>query len=205
MNQFCILFEQLYHHLYGIGNLLLIIQQNLLTDNFRYEETSRLIGQRVFLKVRRRLRHQFLNPTLHIIDIEISKRRNRDNLSLRKNLFPLLHQSLQLHLIGLVYFVDKQQNRTILLLNLLKEMFILINSLNYICHIKEHIRIIQCRFREIKHGLLQLIIRLQDSRRIGIDYLHIIGIDNSHDTMTCSLRLRCNNRQTLAHQPIHQG
>ena len=53
MNTILFFLELFYRHLTSIRNLFIVRLQYFLADNFRYEETSRLIGQSIFLEKRR--------------------------------------------------------------------------------------------------------------------------------------------------------
>ena len=73
---------------------------------------------------------------LHIINIKVRKRGNRNDLSLRKNLFPMGYHLFQFGLITGIDLVDQQQDRTFHRLDPLEEFFIFIDCLNDIGHIE---------------------------------------------------------------------
>ena len=55
VNSFIRLLETLYRNFHTIGNFLIIVQQNLFSDNFANKETSGLIRQLVFIEIGRRI------------------------------------------------------------------------------------------------------------------------------------------------------
>ena len=51
MDTISLLLEGLYHDLHRVGDLLLVVEEYLLTNDLRHEEAGRAIGQRILLKV----------------------------------------------------------------------------------------------------------------------------------------------------------
>lgn len=62
MDMVVILFETFHDDLYRVRDLLVVIAEDLLTDNLRDEELSRLVRQLVLVEVSRTLREQFFDP-----------------------------------------------------------------------------------------------------------------------------------------------
>ena len=60
------------------------------------------------------------------------------------------------------------------------------------------------RLREIEHRLLQLVVRRENTWRIGIDDLHIVGIYDTHDAVAGRLGFGGNDRNPLSDERIHQ-
>ena len=117
---------------------------------------------------------------------------------------PLLYNVTQFLWVALVNFVDEQEHRNLHFLDLFQEVDVLLRILYHIGHIKQHVGIRQRTLREGEHHLLHLVVWLQDARGIRKHDLHIIGIHDTHDTMTSGLRLEGSDADTLAHQLIHQ-
>lgn len=117
---------------------------------------------------------------------------------------PLLHDITQFLRVALVNLIDEQEHRYSHLLYLFEEVDVLLRILDDIGDIKQDIGISQCTLRESEHHLLHLVVWLQDARGIRKHDLHIIGIHDTHDTMTSGLRLEGSDADTLAHQLIHQ-
>ena len=140
----CIFLKFLHYYFYRIGNLLIIIQQDLFTDYLVDKKTGRLISPLILIKIRRGIRQEVFDPLHHIVYIKLRSCRNRNNFSLRKQLFPLFYQFHKLFLISQVYFINQQQNRRRLLTYFLNKFVILIRSFNHVCHIKQDICISQC-------------------------------------------------------------
>jgi GTP-binding protein Era len=55
------------------------------------------------------------------------------------------------------------------------------------------------------YRLLKLIVRLQYSRSIREDNLHILRIKNTHNTMASCLSLESRDGDTFPHQQVHQS
>jgi len=148
-------FLKLFHdNLHRIGNLFIVVEQNLFPDNLIHEETGRLIRPLILSKIRRRIGQQFFDPLHHIVYIELWCSRNRNNFGLGKQLFPFFHQLYQFFLICKIYLIDEQENRHRHLTHLFHKLIILIRRLHHVRYIKQDIRIRQCRSRKIQHRLL---------------------------------------------------
>ena len=57
-------------------------------------------------------------------------------------------------------------------------------------NIQHHIGIADGTAHEVHHRLLQLVCGLQNTRRVGIDDLEIVAIDDTHNAVARGLRLR---------------
>ena len=75
----------------------------------------------------------------------------------------------------------------------------------HVGHIQQHVGIGERAPYETHHRLLQLIIRIEYPRRIGIDDLEIVAVDDPHNPVAGRLRLRRDNRQAFPDQRVHQG
>ena len=67
----------------GVGDLLLIVEEDLLTDDLGDEETGRLVGEGVLLEVGWRERDEALDTLLQGLYIEVVQRRERYDLRQR--------------------------------------------------------------------------------------------------------------------------
>ena len=154
MNLLRLFLKLLYDHFHRIGNLLVVVEQNLFPDNLIHEETGRLVRPLILSKIRRRIGQQFFDSLHHIVHIELRCSRNRNNFGLGKQFFPIFHQLYQFFLICKIYLIDEQEHRHRHLAYLLHKLIILIRRLHHVSHIKQDIRIRQCRSRKIQHRLL---------------------------------------------------
>ena len=65
------LLKRLHPHLYRVRDFLVVVEQNLLADNLRHEETGWLVGQLVLVEERRRVGQKLLDATHEHIDAEL--------------------------------------------------------------------------------------------------------------------------------------
>ena len=86
----------------------------------------------------------------------------------------------------------------------LKEVGIAVGVVLHLGDIQEDVRVHKGRTGELEHLTLELVVRREDTRGVGIDHLEILAVDDSHDTMAGSLRLRCDDRKTFADQGVHE-
>ena len=82
MNLTVVLLEALHDNLNGIGNLLVIEQQDFLTDNLADKEAGGLIGELVLIKEGGTLGQQFLDTFQDEIRAKLILGRDRQNLGL---------------------------------------------------------------------------------------------------------------------------
>ena len=205
MNALFIFFETLYPYFHRIRDFLVIIEKYFLSNNLRDEETSRLISQLVLVKESRRLWQQFLDALQEHIYAKLVFGRNRKDFRIWQEGVPLLYDVSQLVLITLIDFIDQEQHWDSHFLDLFEEVHILLWILDHISHIEQNISIRQGAFRESQHHLLHLVIGFQNTRSVGKHNLHIISIDDTHDTMTGCLSLEGSDTDTLPHQLVHQS
>ena len=118
---------------------------------------------------------------------------------------PLLNGVAECLLVALVDFVDEQKHRNGHILHLVEEVHVLLGVLHYVGDVEQHVCILQCRFGECEHRLLQLVVGFQNTGSIGENYLGVVLVDYAHDTVARGLRLECGNADALAYQLIHQG
>ena len=205
MDTLRILLELLYHNFHSIRNFLVIIKQNLFTDNFCHKKTGRLVGPLILIEIRRTVRQQILDTLHYHIHTEFGNGGDWNDFRLRNQLMPFFHAFHQSVLVAQIYLIDKQQDRNLHLANLFDEFHILIRFFHHIGYIEQHISVRQSRFREIQHGLLQFIVWLQHSWSVGEHNLHFIRIQNPHNPVTGSLCLEGSDRDSFANQQIHQS
>lgn len=205
------LLEALYSHLARVRNLLVVELQDLLADDLGDEETSWFVGELIFIEVRRTLWQELLDLAHQDVGAEAMERRDRDDLCLWEALMPLLHFLDKLGLGDEVHLIehhdDLWSHRSLVfghLLHFLQEDLILLRTLNGIGQVKQYISILQSSCRESQHRLMELGHRLEDTRSIAVDNLHVFGIDNTHDAMTGGLRLVGDDTDTLTDEGIHQ-
>ena len=95
MDTFFVLLELLHTNLHRIRYLFIVIEQNLLTDDFRNKETGRLIRQLILVKIGRAFRQQILYALKQYVYSELILSRNRQNLCVRQKGMPLGHNIIK--------------------------------------------------------------------------------------------------------------
>ena len=198
------LLKLLDHHLAGVGNLLIVVQKNLLADDFRHEKARRFVCPLVFLEVRRRIGKQLFDARQDAVDSELRLRRNREDLGRGQDFFPRLDEFHDTRLIRQVDFVDQHQDRHLHALHLRDEVGVFVGLLHHIRHVEQHIGVLQRTFGEGEHRLLEFIVGFQHARGVREDDLRIVGVDNAHNAVARGLRLEGCDRNALAHEQIHE-
>ena len=207
--------EALHAHLHRVGYLLVVVEQYLLADNLRHEEAGRLVGQLVLVEVGRTFGQQFPDAFQQHVRAKLVLRRNGQNLGLGQQRVPLLHNRSQrsittssafslLPSTKLVNLVNQQQHGNLHLLHLLQEVHVLFRVLHHVGHVEQHVRILQGRFRESQHRLLQLVVGLQHTRGVAEHYLHVVCVDDAHDAMARRLGLERCYGNALSYQLVHE-
>ena len=114
----------------GVGDLLLIVEEDLLTDDLGDEEARGAVGQCVLLEVWRRGRDEAVDALLLGLEIVVDEGRDGDDLRLRKLLVPALHELDELILSREVYLINKEEYGALDPTDALEEEFILIGRLD---------------------------------------------------------------------------
>ena len=202
--KFLTFFEFVNQHLARVRNFLFVVQEDFLAYNLLNEKALRTVGEFVLIEVGRIFGQQFLNLLENLGRVELVQRRNGINVGVGQHIAPHLNLCLKFGLVAQVYLVDKQDNRDIFLANLLKILAVLVECLDHICHIHNNIGIDQRCIDKLQHCFLQLVVRLQNARRVRVNHLKIVAIDNAHYAVARGLRLVGDNGQPLAHKGVHQ-
>ena len=61
--------------------------------------------------------------------------------------------------------------------------------LDRVGNVEQHVGVLQRTAHETHHRLLELVVGFENTRRIRVNYLKIIAIDNAHNAVARSLRL----------------
>ena len=203
-----VLLEPFDDDLNRIRYLLVIIAQYLLTDNLRDEELRRFVGELVLVEICRILRQKFLYTLHQDVNTELIRGRDGKDLRIGQQRMPLLDEGTKAF-VGItarefVNLVDKQNDRYGHLTDAVEEILILLGIFYNIGNIKEDVSIGKRTFRELKHHLLHLVVRLENAGSVGEYYLAVSLIDDTHDTMARGLGLERGNGNLLADELIHQ-
>ena len=191
-------------HFAAIGNLLPIVEQDLLPDDFRSEESQVAVCEGILVVPRRADRKPLHDRVEDAVQIEALLRRGRDDQGLGQLLLPPGHQLQHLGLVADVYLVDDQDDGTGKSPEFLDVFPVLVRFLDRIRHIQDDVCIPDGSVHEIHHVLLEPVIGLQDARGVGIHDLEILSVDDAHDAVARRLGLGRDDAELLAHEGVHQ-
>ncbi len=194
-------------YLHAVGDLLVVVEQDFLTDYLIHEEACGLVGQLVFGEERRALGQRVADGIKELRHAELLARRDGEDGCLGQQFVPEGNQLLQGLLRGevyLVYYKEYARARRCHLLHLVEEIGIAVGVVLHIGYIKQDIGVHERRAGELQHLLLQAVVGLEHARGVGIDHLEVVAVDDTHDTMARGLRLGSDDRQTLTHERVHQ-
>ena len=173
----------------AVRHLFVVVEEDLLADNLRGEETQRLVGQRIFRIVGLTLGQHRENQVEQPTHIEILLSRNGNNARCGHTLVPLLDQRFECLGRGEVDLVDHNDCRDIALCHLVEDLGRAIGVLDRVGNVEQHVGVLQRTAHETHHRLLELVVGFENTRRIRVNYLKIIAIDNTHNAVARSLRL----------------
>ena len=117
---------------------------------------------------------------------------------------PQLDDFFQFLLVAEVNLIDKHQHGYGHLAHLLQKVLVLVGLFHHVGDVEQHVGILQRRLGEGEHGLLQFVVGLKDTGRVGEDNLHVVGVENAHDAVARGLRLEGGDRNALAHKEVHE-
>ncbi len=80
----------------------------------------------------------------------------------------------------------------------------MVQPLDHIGHIEDDVGILERTLHEFHHRLLQAVVRLENARRIGIDDLEIVAVDDAQNPVARGLRLGGDDRKPFAHERVHE-
>ena len=146
--------ELLHNDLAAVWHLLRIVQENLLADNLRGEESQVLVREHVLVVPRRSDWQGGNNCVVDVVEVEPFLCGCREYGRIRQSFLPPSHQFQHLFLSAYVYLVDDQHNRAFDPLEFSNPFLVLVRLFHGVCHIKDDVRVSDCRLHEIHHALL---------------------------------------------------
>ena len=198
------LLETFNHYLAGVGNLLIIIEENLLTHDFCDEEAGRFVGPLVLVEIGRVVGEEFLDALQHIADIELVQGTDREDFGLGQGFVPQGNLLLQGLLVGEVNLVDEHQDGHFQFGHFLKELGVLVRRFHHVGDIKQDIGIDEGALGELEHLLLELVVGFEYAGSVGKADLHLGRVEYAHDAVARGLCLEGGNGDALAHEKIHE-
>ena len=162
-----------------------------------------------------RFGQQLPDALQHTVHAKLMQGTDWDDFSLGQDRMPQFHFPRKLFLctstlprrrVGTkaVNLVDEHQYGSLLPPHLLQEIGILVGSLHHVGDIEQDVGILQSAFAELQHLLLQLIVRLQHTRRVAEANLHLRRIEDAHDAVARGLRLESSNGNAFPHKEVHE-
>ena len=141
MDVMLVFLKALHDDLHGIRNFLIVIAQDLLSDNLGDKELRGLIGQLILVEISGALRQQLFDTLHEHVNAKLVLCRDRKDLCVGQQGMPLLHDVTEMLLIGLVDLVDQQQHRDFHFPNLFQKVEVLFRVLHHICDIEQDVGI----------------------------------------------------------------
>ena len=191
----------------GVRDFFVIVKEDLLADDLVDKESFGLVGELIFWEERRSFGQGLFDGIEELGDAELLLRGDGEDLGFGQLGMPELDESLEGVLGSKVYFIYyKEHARTCgcHAFDFLEEVGIAVGVILDLGYIEQHIGIDEGRTGELEHLALELVVRREDSRSIGIDHLEVLAVDDTHDTMAGGLRLRRDYREALPHQCVHK-
>ena len=192
-------------HLAAVGDLLAVVEEDLLPQDLRGEEAEVLVGELVLVEPGRGFRQAAGNGLQDALQVEFLLGRDGDDLRLRELLLPPLHQLDDLLLGGDVDLVDDHDDRAFHPAELLDVGLVLVALLHRVGDVQDDVRVADGGVHEVQHALLEPVVGLQDAGRVGIDDLVVLPVDDAHDAVARGLRLGGHDGQLLPDERVHQG
>ena len=118
---------------------------------------------------------------------------------------PFLHKFNNFFLLGLVYLVYGNDNRTLNFVELLYVLHVLVHFFNDIGYIEDDVCIADGCLHKVHHALLEHIVGLEDTWSVGEYNLVVLAVYNTHNAVPCCLGLGRNNGEFLSNKGIHKG
>ena len=209
------LLEALDADLAGIGNLLVVEQQDLLADDFGDEEPGGLVGQGILLEIGRTLGQQLFDLGHQQIGTQTMQGGNGYDFGVGQTLMPLFDKPDECGLIDEVHLVQDHDDTRLRRggvvglsghgLHLLEELLVLLGTLDRVGEIQEDISVNEGALAERQHRLVELGDGLEHAGRIAEYDLHVVGVDDAHYAMARGLCLAGDDADAFADEGIHQG
>ena len=128
-----LLLEFLYEHFCRVRYLLVIVEEEFLTDDLCDEETHRFVGQRVFAEEGWRRGKELDDAGLQVVYVEVLDGADGEDLSVGKTLLPGVYEGFELLIVlEEVYLVDDEEHRHCLLGHAVEEVLVFLGVFYYV-------------------------------------------------------------------------
>ena len=128
----------------GVGNLFVVVEQNLLANDFRHEEARRFVCPLVFAEIGLGLREQFLDSGHDGVRVELDFGGDGNDFRFREAVVPGFDQCFQVFLVAQVNFVDEHQDRHVHFGHFFDEVVVLVRFFDDIGDIEQHVSVLEC-------------------------------------------------------------
>ena len=130
--------------------------------------------------------------------------RYRDDQCIGQYVPPLIDQLLQFVRCRQVDFIDNEDCFNPAAEDLVHKFVPMFGTLGYVGDVKDDVSVLEGPLHHLHHRLVKLVIGFQDTRRIGIDDLEVVAVDDTQNPVARGLRLGSDNGKAFAHQRVHQ-
>ena len=117
---------------------------------------------------------------------------------------PFFHQRLKRLGGREVDLVDDHQRGQAAAADALHDLGRAVALLHGVGDVEDHVGVAHGARDELHHRLLEFVVGLQNPRRVGVYDLEVVARDDAHDSVARGLRLGGDDRETLAHQGVHE-
>ena len=187
-----------------VGDLLVVVAQDLFADYFRGEESQRFVRERIFGVEGFSLGQPFQNQVEKSLDIEILACRYRDDRGGRQQRLPFIDELFELFGRREVDLVDYREGGNIALADLFEDVVRTVALLHRVGDVEDYVRIVHGAGDEFHHRLLEFVAGFQNARRIREDDLEIFAADHSQNAVARGLGFGGDDREAFAYECVHQ-
>ena len=102
------------------------------------------------------------------------------------------------------FFIDNEDCFNPAAEDLVHKFVPMFGTLGYVGDVKDDVSVLEGPLHHLHHRLVKLVIGFQNTRRIGIDDLEVVAVDDTQNPVARGLRLRRDDRQLFADQCVHE-
>ena len=187
-----------------VGDLLVVVAQDLFADYFRGEESQRFVRERIFGVEGFSLGQPFQNQVEKSLDVEILACRYRDDRGGRQQRLPFIDEFFELFGRREVDLVDYREGGNIALADLFEDVVRTVALFHRVGDVEDYVRIVHGAGDEFHHRLLEFVAGFQNARRIREDDLEIFAADHSQNAVARGLGFGGDDREAFAYECVHQ-
>ena len=193
----------------AVGDLLVVVEEDLLADDLVDEEALGFVGELVLIEERRALGQYLDDAGKERVEAEMFEGGDLEDLGLREGLVPEGGEVLEGLLGGEVDLVDNEENARAAVLHFLHKICVFVGRVLDVGDVEEDVGIDECGVGELAHLLLQFVVGFEYAGRVGIDDLPVgaVGgtVDDAHDAVARRLCFGRDDAESLSDEGVHEG